>query len=161
MNFPTALLLAAIATAAPAEPALPLINGTATVIDGDTIIVNKLHIRLFGVDAPEIEQKCDDAKGQPYNCGLLAADVLQEEIGGASVACFMVDIDKYGRTVAICAARERDLGDAMVRRGYAIDYSFYSGGRYSAAEREARNAKRGMWSGTFKEPRAWRLEQRR
>ena len=34
------------------------INGTATVIDGDTLKINHEKIRLFGIDSPEIKQKC-------------------------------------------------------------------------------------------------------
>jgi endonuclease YncB( thermonuclease family) len=154
------ILLAALAIAAPA-PTAPTITGQATVIDGDTIRVGKTTIRLFGIDAPEADQRCDDAEGRPYNCGLLAADVLMEEIGGAEVSCVTINIDRYGRTVAVCQARGRDLGDAMVRRGYAVDVPFYSGGRYSAAEKEAKEARRGLWSGVFMEPRQWRMEKRR
>jgi len=40
----------------------------------------------------------------------------------------------------------------MVREGFAINY--YDGG-YQAAEREARNARRGIWRGEFEFPRDW------
>ena len=37
---------------------LKIITGIAKVIDGDTILINKKKIRLFGIDAPERDQKC-------------------------------------------------------------------------------------------------------
>lgn len=158
MTF-TAILLAALAIAGPAPS--ETISGPATVIDGDTLSIGRVHIRLFGMDAPESDQRCQDAEDRPYNCGLLAADVLTEEIGGAIVICLPVDVDQYKRVVAVCSARQHDLGDAMVRRGYAIDYPFFSGGRYREAEKEAREAKRGLWAGRFIEPRDWRKEHKR
>jgi len=35
-----------------------VISGKAKVIDGDTIKINKIKIRLFGIDAPEKNQIC-------------------------------------------------------------------------------------------------------
>ena len=156
-----AVLILVAFTVAGSESSRLTISGPATVIDGDTIIVDRTHIRLFGVDAPESDQRCKDAKAQSYNCGMLAADVLQEEIGGANVVCFPIDTDQYRRTVAICIARGRDLARVMVERGWAVDYEAFSGGFYGWSEREARAAKRGLWAGEFQQPREWRREKRR
>ena len=35
-----------------------VISGKAEVVDADTIKINKIKIRLFGIDAPEKEQVC-------------------------------------------------------------------------------------------------------
>ena len=134
------------------------LSGQARVIDGDTILIGEVHVRLFGIDAPEADQTCKDAKGVTYRCGLVATATLIEEIAGQPVTCFQVDTDKYGRTVATCAVNGRDLGDAMVRRGWAIAYLRYSH-KYEDAELEARLAKRGIFAGTFMEPEAWRHRQ--
>lgn len=160
MNIPPAILLATIAFADPA-PAPQTISGPATVIDADTLRIGRVTVRLHGVDSPEIDQRCTDAKNRPYNCGLLAADVLQEEIAGAIVVCFPLNLDRYGRTVAVCTARDKDLSEQMVRRGYAQDYPFFSKGRYRDAEREAREERRGLWSGSFQPPQEFRQQQRR
>ena len=47
------------------------ITGKATVIDGDTIKIQGISIRLSGIDAPEMKQLCfsDDVA---FNCGLSA-----------------------------------------------------------------------------------------
>lgn len=159
MNITDALLLVAIAAAPAPSPGMA-ITGTAVVIDGDTIVINRIPIRLFGIDAPEAKQRCTDGSNATYNCGQLAASVLEEEIAGALVTCLPINTDKYQRVVAVCAARGRDLGDVMVRRGYAVDYPFFSGGRYSSAEREAADARRGMWAGSFITPSLWRRENK-
>jgi len=54
----------------------PVIAGSATVIDGDTISIDGTRIRLQGTDAPEWEQTCDDAKGASWPCGTKAAREL-------------------------------------------------------------------------------------
>lgn len=165
MTLSDALLLVAIVAAVPETPGDLTISGPATVIDGDTIDLasagRRIRVRLFGIDAPESEQRCFDAGKLPYKCGQLAADALEEEIGGAVVSCFTIDTDKYGRTVAVCTARGNDLARRMVERGWAVDYAYFSGGRYGEAEKEAEAARRGMWVGTFTRPQIWRWEHRR
>ena len=40
------------------------ISGPAVVIDGDTIEVHGSQIRLYGIDAPEAAQTCENASGR-------------------------------------------------------------------------------------------------
>ena len=49
--------------------AADLVEGTAFVIDGDTIEINEERIRLHGIDAPELAQRCTEG-GHLYPCGL-------------------------------------------------------------------------------------------
>ena len=105
----------------PVPAQTPIISGVPFVVDGDTIVVNEIHIRLFGIDAPESAQRCTDQDGDDYRCGLLATSLLEEEIAGRSVDCTPIDTDHYGRTVAICAVGNIDLGRFMVERGMAVD----------------------------------------
>jgi len=140
---------------APAPLGAPL-TGRAKIVDGDSLEMSGERIRLFGIDAPESRQFCRDARGESYACGRDAARALSALIAGRPVTCTPVDHDRYDRDVAICTAEGRDLGDAMVRSGHAIEYTRHSGGRYTAAEREARAAKRGIWAGQFDEPETWR-----
>jgi len=72
------------------------------------------------------------------------------------VACSARGRDRYGRTLAICSAGDiADLGEALVRDGYAVDYRRYTSD-YLAAEDEARAARRGIWQGDFERPEDWR-----
>lgn len=154
--------LATLLMAAPAPPQpKTIIAGEARVIDGDTLVVGRVHVRLWGVDSPELGQKCQDERGRPNNCGDLAASVLEEEIGGATVLCTAIYPDRFRRIVATCSVSEQDLGERMVRRGYARDYPFYSRGHYAKAEEEARRDRRGLWAGVFQDPWDWRRENRR
>jgi endonuclease YncB( thermonuclease family) len=135
------------------------LTGRVKVIDGDSIEIAGERLRLFGIDAPESRQECRDAARESYPCGRDAARALAAAIGGRAVACTAVEHDQYRREVAICRVDGRDLGEAMVRAGHALDYPQHSRGRYAAAEREAREAKRGLWAGTFEYPWAWRRMQ--
>ena len=127
----------------------PVLTGNVLVIDGDSLEMGAVRIRLAAIDAPDLEQTCKDAKGETYRCGSLAASVLEEEIGGRAVTCFPQDTDQYGRVIAACEVNGRDLGDVMVRRGMALaEHS----ARYIEAEVEARRAKRGLWAGV---PEDW------
>ena len=148
----------------PVPAQTPIISGVPFVVDGDTIVVNEIHIRLFGIDAPESAQICSDQDGDDYRCGLLATSLLEEEIAGRSVDCTPIDTDHYGRTVAICAVGNIDLGRFMVERGMAVDEDdavegyYDAAGRYAAGQLEAKSAKRGIWAGWFEEPAKWRRE---
>jgi endonuclease YncB( thermonuclease family) len=139
------------------------LSGQADVVDGDTLAIRgeNTRIRLYGVDAPEGKQTCNDAQGQRYLCGARAADALAELIGrNGRVTCREEDRDRYGRAVAVCHANGRDINGELVRQGWAVEYGQYSDGRYSEEETEARQAKRGLWVGSFVKPWDWRRGER-
>ncbi|MBR0879485.1 endonuclease YncB(thermonuclease family) [Bradyrhizobium japonicum] len=131
------------------------LTGQASVIDGDTLEIHGTRIRLWGIDAPESSQLCRGGDSLPYRCGAGAANALAEFIGGQPVSCMRVTLDRYGRTVASCAAGGFDLADWLVRQGLALDWPRYSQGRYTEAQNEARRDEGGIWSGSFVEP--WRF----
>ncbi|MES3029336.1 MAG: thermonuclease family protein [Pseudomonadota bacterium] len=137
--------------AAPARP---------SVVDGDTFILGADRIRLWGVDAPEGRQVCQDGRGQAYRCGDMARDQLKALIGDQPVDCRQRDRDQYGRSVAQCRAGGVDLGEAMVRLGWAVEYRTFSYGAYVAVEAQAKAARRGLWAGTFESPSAYRADER-
>ena len=129
-----------------------------TTIDGDTIRAgNGDEYRLFGIDAPELKQTCKDAGGKTWLCGRAAKAKLTSLMKAGGVNCGTGSKDAYGRVVAVCSAQGLpDLGEEMVRSGYAIDLPGPSGDPYQAAEAEAKNAKRGVWRGPFDRPSDWR-----
>jgi endonuclease YncB( thermonuclease family) len=130
-------------------------TGRPRVVDGDSLELAGHRVRLFGIDAPETAQDCRDARGRTYACGREARAALADAIGGQSVSCMPVG-ESYDRDVAVCTVNGRDLSEAMVRSGHALELSRHSRGRYAAAEREARNARRGLWAGDFERPSQWR-----
>src|SRR4051794_19161426 len=110
MNWPTiaaagcALLFLSAAAPIPSAP----IIGRTQITDGDTIRIGNVRIRLFGIDAPEMKQSCNDDRGARYACGEAARDELRRHVGSASVSCEPRDRDQYGRVVAVCSALGED-----------------------------------------------------
>jgi endonuclease YncB( thermonuclease family) len=133
------------------------ISGEARVIDGDTIVIDGTHIRLEGIDAPELSQSCNGASGQ-WACGRTAMRALTGLIGSGSVTCESRGLDKYGRVLGTCFIGNRDINAEMVRQGNAWAFVKYSRS-YVSAEKEARTAHRGVWQGET-EP-AWDYRHKR
>ena len=132
-------------------------NASAT--DGDSLRIDGKSIRLIGIDAPELLQTCRDERGRDWACGREAHALLSRFASLGKMTCTSSAKDRYGRTLARCSAGDiADVGEAMVRAGYAID--FMKGG-YGAAEAEARATKRGIWRGEFERPGDWRAKNRR
>jgi micrococcal nuclease len=101
------------------------ITGRGYVVDGDSIIIDKVMIRLAGIDAPELDQ--------PY--GQNAKQALMRLCRGQIIRATVDDSDHYDRTVATCHLPDgRDLSAEMVTCGMALDWPKFSGGRYRALE---------------------------
>lgn len=149
MNAALAYLLFAASTT---------ISGTADVVDGDTLHVGGARIRISGVDAPELSQRCGTGE-QKVRCGAMAADWLRTRIQGRTVVCQVVDTDRYGRSVAVCKADGQDIGAALVDSGWATAYRRYSLA-YVAQENRARSARRGIWALGFETPADYRRDRR-
>lgn len=142
-----------------AVPAYAEIIGQARVLDGDTIEIANTRIRLWGIDAPEGRQTCQDERG-PYLCGDEATEALKSLLGPSPVACEAKDRDRYGRTVARCFVNGQDIGAWMVRQGHALAFRRYSL-EYVEDEKAAEAAKAGMWRGQFQAPWDYRLSNGR
>jgi endonuclease YncB( thermonuclease family) len=111
-------------TAHPA-PTPKVLRGPAYVVDGDTIKIQKTQIRLFGIDAPEMNH--------PY--GKKAKWAMVKLCKGQVISAEVTDTDDHGRTVAKCALPDgRDLSAELVKLGLAIDWPKFSGGIYRHLE---------------------------
>lgn len=143
------LLLTSIAAAAE-------IRGVPKILDGDTVEIGDQRIRIFGIDAPEMEQLCLDAAAQRSTCGLSARNALSSFGARRSWSCTSTEIDQYGRQVARCLIEGQDVGRWMVAHGWALAFIRYSSA-YVEDEKAARAARRGLWSGAFISPWDWRF----
>lgn len=123
--------------------ALATLHGSARVIDGDTLALGDVVVRLHGIDAPERDQTCEGA-GRTWQCGAWAREELLRLIGDSAVTCSVLDTDRYGRAVGQCLSGTLDLGAALVASGAAVAYRHYSLD-YVAEESAARFARRGIW----------------
>ena len=149
----------ALAAAMFASPGSAQFTGRVSVVDGDSLDMSGVQIRIFGIDALESAQTCR-AGGRRWRCGAQASRALTRRIAGRAVACVSKDRDRYGRIVAVCRAGRVDLGAWMVANGWALAYRRHSKA-YTHEERAARNERRGVWRGRFMAPWEWRRVQRR
>lgn len=126
------------------------ISGSVRVVDGDSLAMGPRRLRLKGIDAPELKQRCV-RDGLDYGCGQESAAHLRSLVGSTLVDCKGEGIDRYGRDLVRCRSDGIDLNAAMVRSGHAVAF-----GDYVLAEAEARSARAGLWAGEFEQPKEWR-----
>jgi endonuclease YncB( thermonuclease family) len=131
------------------------ISGVPRVVDGDTLVVGDIKIRLEGIDAPEIDQICLDRNTRKWPCGAAARDHLTQHIDGRSIDCSAEGSDRYGRTLAVCRMGTESLNAWMVHDGWALAFVKYTTA-YLNDEEQARHAQRGLWAGAFIAPWDWR-----
>ncbi len=113
------------------------------VLDGDSIIIldesgEKHTIRLFGIDTPE--------RGQPH--ADTARNAMRKLATGKQAGVVSVGRDRYTRTVATVYVEGDNINLAMVKNGHAWWYRRYAphDRLLEAAEKEAREAQRGLWA---------------
>ena len=100
-------------TPMPLPPAPTVLRGRCWVVDGDTIVIDKTHIRLAGIDAPELDH--------PY--GKQAKWAMVQLCKGQTVTARIRPELSYDRVVAECSLPDgRDLAAEMVRAGMALDW---------------------------------------
>jgi len=124
--------------------------GAPIVNDGDSLTIDSVRIRLWGIDAPELHQACV-LKDQQYPCGQRSRDALKALLKGKPVDCRGSEHDKYNRLLAVCTVGAVEINAVMVESGWAISY-----GGYEALEAKARKEMKGVWAGEFERPRDWR-----
>lgn len=134
--------------------------GPARVVDGDSLEIASLRVRLYGIDAPELAQHCAGADGRDYACGREARERLAAAISGRTVSCRREGRDRFKRVLARCQAGDDELGAAMVRQGWAVAYAGADGDGHRGLERAAQRARAGLWAGRFDRPDDWRRQQR-
>lgn len=134
------------------------VSGRAHIIDGDTIGIGGVHVRLEGIDAPEHGQTCRRRNFETWKCGEAAGEALRALIANRIVSCDGRGRDKYGRMLGICYVDGRDINAEMVREGFAWAFVKYSKS-YVREEAEARAAQAGIWTGEAQP--AWLYREQR
>jgi micrococcal nuclease len=142
-----------VATPAPTQPTPPPPAHLQTVvikrvIDGDTLeLTTGEKVRLIGVDTPETK---DRRKPVQY-FGREATAFTQRLVEGKRVRLEYDQQrqDKYGRTLAYVYLEDGTFVNAeIIKQGYGFAYTrfpFMYLEHFRALEREARDAKRGLW----------------
>ena len=140
-------------------PDAPIV-GNAFVVDGDTLSISGTRIRLIDIDAPELDQTCIDSQRRDWDCGRRASAQLRSHIRGQDLTCQPKSTDQYGRALATCFLPDgSNINAWMVQQGWAVTYGYAD--VYGRQQAEAKSSKRGIWSGSFIQPREWRKEHPR
>ena len=137
------------------------------VTDGDSLGFGKEKIRLFGIDAPELKQICNDKFNKPYKCGEKAKEELNRFILSASevnqkIYCYYFERDKYNRILGECfwgETKKININSLMVMFGHAVAYLRYSD-KYLDEQNTAKIIKSGIWQGNFDMPEEWRKKNK-
>ncbi len=130
------------------------VSGPARAIDGNSIEIGPLRLRLYGIDAPETAQSCVKDRMR-YRCGQAAARALAAFIADRPVACDHLEILDAGWSTARCHVGAESVERHMVRAGWALAIREL-GLDFLADEDLARLAGIGLWAGEFLPPWEWR-----
>lgn len=95
------------------------------MIDGDTIVIGDIRIRLAGIDAPELDQPW----GKSVKFAMIGL------CKGKVITAHILEGESYDRIVARCFLPDgTDLSAALVEQGLALDWAKFSGGAYRHLE---------------------------
>jgi len=140
------------------------ITNNIRIVDGDTIVLDGIKIRLKGIDAPESKQECISYSGAKKRtkipCGEMATTELKAIIGKNKINCSNEGKDIYNRQLSYCYAGDFNINEEMVRRGYAVAEVKYDKS-CKLDEKIAKSTKEGLWAGEFEDPEKWRRRNKR
>jgi endonuclease YncB( thermonuclease family) len=131
--------------------------GIARVIDGDTLEIGGVRVRLEGIDAAEAGQTCGRALFGTWACGSAATSHVEKLVEGQEIRCEHRGIDKYNRMLGQCFVGTLDINADLVRNGLAWAFLKYSR-TYAEVEAEARALRVGIWQGDAMPP--WEYRRR-
>lgn len=147
--------------------------GFANAVDGETLFMDGVEIKLFGIDAVEPDQICQSAEGADYACGRAATLALQELVQKNDLLCLPLFAVNATKVVAVCAVLQPDivapvddetflaaygqdnLSRWLVESGNAIGVGVGSE-LFNAEQKRAQTLRVGIWQGSFEPPPTWR-----
>jgi len=129
-----------VVTPSDPPPVETFLRGPCWVVDGDTIVIDKTHIRLAGIDAPELDH--------PF--GRQSKWALVKLCKGQTITARIKPEMSYDLVVAECFLPDgRDLAAEMVRCGLALDWPKFSGGKYGHLETP--DARKKLWRASIRQ----------
>jgi endonuclease YncB( thermonuclease family) len=124
-------LIAAVAVLMSSTAHATEISGPARVLDGDTVVVGEIHVRLKGVDAPE----------RGTELGEFARKIMIEIVNGSDLTCQLTGEKTHKREVGYCfTADGLDINRAIIEQGVALACPRYSTRYVEFEQAEARAA---------------------
>lgn len=133
-------------------------SGEPIVISGDRLELKGRELKLMGIDAPDLAQRCL-IKDRLYDCGAVSRTALMDLTAGAEVRCQSLHRADETAHFAICTAAGYDLSEGMVYTGWAMADP-ESGDAYTEVQNDAEAKGRGLWRGRFVKPWDWRAGKR-
>ena len=114
------------------------------VIDGDTIKAlqygNIVSIRLYGIDAPEMNQ--------PF--GKESRDRIASLLSGRNFDVEIIDKDNFGRLIGIITTSQGCVNERLIKDGCAWVYKQYCNHpdckKWAEFEAASRSGRKGLWS---------------
>jgi endonuclease YncB( thermonuclease family) len=114
------LLTLAMVFAAHAAEATPIqAVGPVIIIDGDTIQIDGVRIRILEIDTPETYRPRCEAE---LVKGLEAKARLRQLIDSGQVSYEPTDLDRYHRTLAYVYVNGSSVGQVLLQENYALPY---------------------------------------
>jgi len=89
------------------------------LIDGDTVEIDGVRIRLLGIDTPETFRSRCEAE---LVLGLKAKERLRQLLDSGAVTYESHGFDRYGRTLARVYVGSVDVSQVLLDEGFALPY---------------------------------------
>lgn len=131
-----------------------IIEGYAVVQSGDLLQLNGVKLRLFGIAAPHLGQKCSVGR-QVYPCGDYARLMLEKIVSENLLRC-QITSETSKLTVGRCYSKNKDVSALMIGAGWAFAWRANSR-TYAPLEAKAQARKVGLWRGRVTAP--WLVEK--
>jgi endonuclease YncB( thermonuclease family) len=155
----------------PSVPALSALSTTATIptlttkpiieargaqaLSGDTLRIDGRTVRLVGVEAPHVGQRCARGSSKNWRCGEAAQAAVERLTRSKSVRCVVASTEPSGRNLATCTIDGRDIAADLLKDGHVFSTSGYFGA-YASLESDAKRSKAGVWAGDAERPADFR-----
>jgi endonuclease YncB( thermonuclease family) len=109
-----------------------------------TLLGDNGPIQLYGVRVPIRSQVCTYQTGERWACGQRAYIALLNFVGKTTIACRLRNSDQAG--VFVCKLAGINIGQWLLRSGWATLADGVTDKRYVAAADEGVKSKSGMWA---------------
>ena len=139
------------------SPEPQIMTGTVSkVLSGTMFMMNKMTLKLYGIDAPDMSQTCLTKRSEKYPCGRTAKKKLEKLLLNKPISCQLIAPYAPSKFYAVCEIQGYDVGATMVSVGWAVADRKVSD-VYIPYENQARKKDEGLWSGKFVAP--WEYRQ--
>ncbi|GGB51142.1 membrane protein [Roseibium aquae] len=137
----------------PPVPPGPLEFSRVQVLDAGTIDTGDILVRIAHVTPLGADQSCRTDSGDTWPCGARARTAMRGLLRQLKIECEKIDETGPGEITATCQRGRIDLGEWLVRYGWATPAETAPPG-FADVEREARERKLGQWKADGLDPLA-------